>query len=35
LHLFSIFNAHDSQVCSLDGVHEFLHIPFTGFELCE
>jgi hypothetical protein len=33
LHLFSFFNAHDSQVWSFDGVSEFLHIPFTGFEL--
>jgi hypothetical protein len=25
LHLFSFFNAHDSQVWSFDGVAEFLH----------
>jgi hypothetical protein len=33
LHLFSFFNAQDSQVWSFDGVSEFLHIPFAGFEL--
>jgi hypothetical protein len=32
LHLFSFFDDHDSQVWSFDGVIEFLHIPFTGFE---
>jgi hypothetical protein len=32
LHLFSFFNAHDSQVLSFDGVTEFLHIPFTVLE---
>jgi hypothetical protein len=31
LHLF--FNAHDSQVWSFDGVHEFLHIPVISLEL--
>jgi hypothetical protein len=35
LHLFSFFNAHDSQVWSFDGVGEFLHIPVTGLELFE
>jgi hypothetical protein len=33
LHLFSFFNAHDSQVCSFDEVSEFLHIPFISLEL--
>jgi hypothetical protein len=33
LYLFSFFNAHDSQVWSLDGLTEFLHIPFTALEL--
>jgi hypothetical protein len=33
LHLFSFFDAHDSQVWSFDGVGEFLYIPFTGLEL--
>jgi hypothetical protein len=33
LHLFSFFNAHDSQILSFDGVAEFLHIPFTALEL--
>jgi hypothetical protein len=33
LHLFSFFNAHDSQVWSFDGVAEFLHIAFTALEL--
>jgi hypothetical protein len=33
LHLFSFLNAHDSQVWSIDGVAEFLHIPFTALEL--
>jgi hypothetical protein len=32
LHLFTFFNVHDSQVCSFDGVAEFLHIPFSAFE---
>jgi hypothetical protein len=33
LHLFSFFNAHDSQVWSFDGVAGFLHIPFTALYL--
>jgi hypothetical protein len=33
LHIFSFFNAHDSQVWSLDGVTEFLHIPVKALEL--
>jgi hypothetical protein len=33
LHLFSFFNAHDSQVWTFDGVTEFFHIRFTGLEL--
>jgi hypothetical protein len=33
LHLFSFFNAYDSQVWSFNGASEFLHIPFTGLEL--
>jgi hypothetical protein len=33
LHLFSFFNAHDSQVWSFDEVTEFLHIPFIALEL--
>jgi hypothetical protein len=33
LHLFSFFNALDSQVWSFDGVTEFLDIPFTALEL--
>jgi hypothetical protein len=32
---FACTNAHDSQVWSFDGVDEFWHIPFTGFELFE
>jgi hypothetical protein len=30
LHLYSFFNAQDSQVWSFDGVAEFLHISFRG-----
>jgi hypothetical protein len=33
LHLFSFFNASDSQVWSSDGVNAFLHIPFTVLDL--
>jgi hypothetical protein len=33
LHLFSFFDAHDSQVWSFDGVSEFLHFLFTGLEV--
>jgi hypothetical protein len=33
LHLFSFFNAHDSQVWSFDGVAEFLHNPFIVLDL--
>jgi hypothetical protein len=33
LHLFFVFNAHDSQVWSFDELREFLYIPFTGLEL--
>jgi hypothetical protein len=33
LHLFSFFNAHDSQAWSFGGVAEFLYIPFTALEL--
>jgi hypothetical protein len=33
LYLFSLFNAHDSQVWYFDGVAKFLHIPFTVLEL--
>jgi hypothetical protein len=32
LHLFSLFNVHDSQVFSFDGVTEFSHILFTALE---
>jgi hypothetical protein len=32
LHLFSFFNAHDSQVRSFDGVTESFHIPFKSLE---
>jgi hypothetical protein len=28
-----LFDAHDSQVWSFDGVGEFLHFLFTGLEL--
>jgi hypothetical protein len=31
-HLFSFFNAHDSQVWSFGGVGEFLHTLFTALE---
>jgi hypothetical protein len=32
LHLFSLFNADDLQVWSLDGVAGFLYIPLTALE---
>jgi hypothetical protein len=32
LYLFSLFDAHDSQAWSFDGVTEFLHILFAAFE---
>jgi hypothetical protein len=32
LHLFSFFDAHDSQVLSFDRVIEFLRIPFTALD---
>jgi hypothetical protein len=32
LHLFSFFNAHDSQFGAFDGVTKILHIPFTALE---
>jgi hypothetical protein len=33
LHLFSFFNAYDSQVWSFDGVSELLHVASTFLEL--
>jgi hypothetical protein len=33
LHIFSFFNAHDSQVWSFDGVTEVLYIPFPALSL--
>jgi hypothetical protein len=32
LHLFSFFNANDSQVWSSDGIAEFLHMPLAALE---
>jgi hypothetical protein len=31
--VFSLSNAYDSQIWSSEGVTEFLHMPFTAFEL--
>jgi hypothetical protein len=32
LHLFSLFDAHDSQVLSFGGIAEFLYIAFATLE---
>jgi hypothetical protein len=32
LHLFSFFDAHDSQVWSLDGVIELLSVPYAALD---
>jgi hypothetical protein len=31
-HFFIVFDAYDSEVCSFDGITEFLHIPFAVLE---
>jgi hypothetical protein len=32
LHLFSFFDAHDSQIWPFDGVADIFHIPFATFQ---